>query len=74
MQQVKSLISDLQSKHKAEKTVLELNQVFFKGVIRSLIHKVKQMQKTQRKSEIKLLQLKRLQELNMYLKSETGRI
>lgn len=65
---IAELVKDLNSKHQAEKNVLQNDIQTYKRVVRLLLAKYKQLMKQYTKSDLKLKLSKKLQDYNKTLK------
>ena len=66
--QFEVLISDLKTKHLAEKRLLQCDLSLCKKVVKQIIGCMRTQAKERQRNEIRMLQIKKLQEANKYLK------
>lgn len=68
---VQEIVKDLQSKHLAEKAVLEADIRAYRNVVCRLMRKCKGLLRDKQKQEINLVLLERVRDQNSQLKSQT---
>ena len=68
---VQEIVRDLQSKHLAEKAVLETDIRAYRSVVGRLVRKCKRLMRERQKQEISLALVERVREQNSRLKGQT---
>ena len=72
--QVEALLSELKTKHTAEKRLLHCDMMLMKKLIKTMVDKIKEKKKENNKYEIRMIQIKKLQEINKKLKLDNEKL
>ena len=72
--QFEMVLSDLKTRHLAEKRMLQCDLALCKKTIKLMAHSLRNNAKEKQRNEIRMLQIKKLQEVNKFLKSDNGRL
>lgn len=68
------VLSDLKTRHLAEKRMLQCDLALCKKTIKLMAHSLRTNTKERQRNEIRMLQIKKLQEVNKFLKSDNARL
>ena len=71
---MEALLSELKTKHTAEKRLLHCDMMLMKKLIKTMVDKIKEKKKENNKYEIRMIQIKKLQEINKKLKLDNEKL